>query len=326
MLTDQHHRIHDYLRISLTDQCNFRCQYCMPVEEMPFMPKNQLMQAHEIEDLAKIFVELGIKKIRLTGGEPLVRKDFGDIIQRLATLPIELTLTSNGVLIDKYIALFKEKNIKTINISLDTLNPKTFFQITKRDFFDRVWKNILMLLENDFRVKINVVALNGLIQNELCDFIELTKKLPLHIRFIEFMPFESNFWHSKEVVTANQLLKIVQEKYDIIKLKDLPNDTAKKYKVIGHEGTFAFITTMSQHFCTTCNRIRLTADGKIKNCLFGKHELDLLTALRKNENIVSLIQDSIKNKFAVMGGQFEKGYQQTQAQEIQNRSMIRIGG
>lgn len=326
MLIDQHHRVHDYLRISLTDQCNFRCNYCMPVEEMPFMPKNQLMQAHEIEELAKIFVDLGVKKIRLTGGEPLVRKDFEDIVCRLSALPVELTLTSNGVLIDKYIKLFKEKNITNLNISLDTLNPQTFLELTKRNYFEKVWKNILLLLEHNFRVKINVVALNGLIQKELEDFVKLTQELPLHIRFIEFMPFDSNFWNSKDVVTANELLKIVQEKYDIIKLKDLPNDTAKKYKVIGYEGTFAFITTMSQHFCQSCNRLRLTADGKIKNCLFGKQELDVLTALRKNENIVSIIQESLKNKFAVMGGQFEKGYQQTQAQEIQNRSMIRIGG
>jgi len=326
MLIDQHKRIHNYLRISLTDSCNFRCQYCMPDENIQCMPNKHLMSPEEIESLAKTFVEMGVDKIRLTGGEPMVRKEFVDIVQRLAKLPVELTLTTNGVLVHKHIELFKEAGIRSVNVSLDTLNPEVFHQITKRNQFQQVWDNILLLLKNDFRVKVNVVAISGVIEKELEDFVLATKDLPLHIRFIEFMPFAGNQWKTEKVLTAKQMLEQVEQHFDIVKLKDAPNDTAKKFKAIGHQGTFAFITTMSEHFCGTCNRMRITADGKMKNCLFGKDEMDLLGALRKGEPVLPLIQKSIYNKHAVLGGQFTKDYDQAQVDKIENRSMINIGG
>ena len=326
MLIDQHKRIHNYLRISLTDSCNFRCQYCMPDENIQCMPNKHLMSPDEIESLAKTFVEMGVKKIRLTGGEPMVRKEFVDIVQRLAKLPVELTLTTNGVLVHKHIDLFKEAGIRSVNVSLDTLNAEVFHQITKRNQFQQVWDNILLLLKNDFRVKINVVAISGVVDKELMDFVQATKDLPLHIRFIEFMPFAGNQWKTEKVLTAKQMLEQVEQHFDIVKLKDAPNDTAKKFKAIGHQGTFAFITTMSEHFCGTCNRMRITADGKMKNCLFGKDEMDLLGALRRGEPVLPLIQKSIYNKHAVLGGQFTKDYDQAQVDKIENRSMINIGG
>ena len=326
MLIDQHKRIHNYLRISLTDSCNFRCQYCMPDENIQCMPNKHLMSPDEIESLAKTFVEMGVNKIRLTGGEPMVRKEFVDIVQRLAKLPVELTLTTNGVLVHKHIDLFKEAGIRSVNVSLDTLNPEVFHQITKRNQFKQVWDNILLLLKNDFRVKINVVAISGVVDKELMDFVQATKDLPLHIRFIEFMPFAGNQWKTEKVLTAKQMLEQVEQHFDIVKLKDAPNDTAKKFKAIGHQGTFAFITTMSEHFCGTCNRMRITADGKMKNCLFGKDEMDLLGALRRGEPVLPLIQKSIYNKHAVLGGQFTKDYDQAQVDKIENRSMINIGG
>jgi len=326
MLVDSFGRIHDYLRISLTDHCNFRCTYCMPQEEMEWMPQSKLMSKDEIITLAESFIRLGVKKIRLTGGEPLVRKEFPEILERLSIHPVELTLTTNGVLIHKHIQALKIAGVRSVNVSLDTLNREKFLQLTRRNQFDQVWENILLLLEEGFRVKVNAVALHGLIEDEICDFVAMTEKLPIHMRFIEFMPFAGNHWQSRKVITAAQMLDLVKEKYEIVKLEDKKHDTAKKYQVPGFQGTFAFITTMSEHFCGDCNRLRLTADGKIKNCLFGKEELDLLGALRKGEAVESLIRLSVSRKHAALGGQFSTDYLQTNPDVIENRSMIKIGG
>lgn len=326
MLQDTFGRIHNYLRISLTDHCNFRCTYCMPQEEMEWMPQSHLMSKEEIIQLAEIFVKLGVKKIRLTGGEPLVRKEFDWILGQLSKFSVELTLTTNGILIDKHISALKQAGVRSVNVSLDTLNREKFKKLTRRDQFDQVWNNILLLLKEGFRVKVNAVALHGLIEEEICDFVQLTEKLPLHMRFIEFMPFQGNLWESKKVITAAQMLDIVQKKYDVEKLQDKKHDTAKKYKVPGFQGTFAFITTMSEHFCGSCNRLRLTADGRIKNCLFGKEEIDLLGALRKGEPLEPLIHQSVTRKHAALGGQFDPDYLKTIPEDIENRSMIKIGG
>lgn len=326
MLFDNHQRVHDYLRISLTDSCNFRCQYCMPDEMISCLPNKHLMQVDEIEEIARIFVRLGVKKIRLTGGEPMVRKEFPEILQRISKLPVELSLTTNAVLSQKYLENLKEAGVRSINISLDSLDPETFKKITGRDQFHRVWDNILMLLKEGFRIKINAVAIEGVIEKEILDFVRITKDLPLHVRMIEFMPFSGNNWNSSKVITADRMLEWVREEYDIVKLRDKPHATAKKYKVPGHEGTIAFITTMSEHFCGSCNRMRLTADGKMKNCLFGSEEMDILGTLRKGEDIIPQILNSLKNKHAVMGGQFSKSFKEAEASKLRNRSMIKIGG
>src|SRR5690606_25468781 len=276
--------------------CNFRCQYCMPDENIASLPNRHLMQVDEIESIAKTFVELGVKKIRLTGGEPMVRKEFRENLERLSKLPVEQSMTTNAVLTHKYVEALNAAGVRSMNVSLDALNPETFKRVTKRDQFKQVWDNILLLLKEGFRIKLNAVAISGIIDDEILDFVALTKHLPLHVRLIEFMPFEGNHWKSSEVITAGQMLEWIRAEYDIVKLKDEPHATAKKYKAIGHEGTFAFITTMSQHFCGDCNRMRLTADGKMKNCLFGKEEMDLLGSLRKGENIVPLIRTSVLRK------------------------------
>ena len=326
MLKDSFGRIHDYLRISLTDNCNFRCSYCMPVEEMEWMPQSKLMSKEEILKLAEIFVSLGVKKIRLTGGEPLVRKEFPEVLAGIAKMPVEQTITTNGVLIHKHIQALKDAGVRSVNVSLDTLKKEKFKQLTRRDQFDQVWDNIQLLLQEGFRVKVNAVALNGMIEQEICDFVRITEKLPLHIRFIEFMPFSGNHWNSQKVVTAAQMLELVKTQFAVTKLEDQKHDTAKKYQVPGFVGTFAFITTMSEHFCGDCNRLRLTADGKIKNCLFGKEELDLLGALRRGEEVESLIRLSVSRKHAALGGQFSPDYLKANPDAIENRSMIKIGG
>lgn len=326
MIIDQFNRVHDYLRISLTDNCNFRCFYCMPEEEYEFTPASQLMQAHEIEAIAKTFVDLGVKKIRLTGGEPLVRKDAGDIILALSKLPVTLTLTTNGVRLHEFLPALKQACITSLNISLDTLQADKFQLITRRDQFQRVYDNIHLLLQNSIRAKVNVVVMKDLNDHEINDFVRWTKDTPVHVRFIEFMPFQGNRWTSNKVLTWQQILQTVETEYSFIRLKDELNDTAKKYMVPGHAGTFAVISTMSAPFCSTCNRMRLTADGKMKNCLFSKEETDLLTALRNEQDIVPLIRQSIHAKAKELGGQFSADFEHIEASAIQNRSMITIGG
>ncbi len=326
MILDTFGRVHDYLRISLTDNCNLRCFYCMPEEKYAFAPAAKLMQPDEIETLAKIFVAQGVKKIRLTGGEPLVRKDAPKIIELLGKLDIELAITTNGIRINEMLPQLLSANIKSFNISLDTLQPDKFFKITRRDLFHRVRSNIELLLDSGIFPKINVVVMKGLNDNEILDFVALTKHYPIEVRFIEFMPFSGNQWTSNQVFTLHEMLLAINSKYDAIPLAPKPNDTAKSYMIPGHVGSFAVISTMSEPFCESCNRMRLTADGKLKNCLFSKTETDLLGALRNGEEILPLIRESISGKAKALGGQFSGVFENIDANDIQNRSMITIGG
>lgn len=325
MLKDTFNRLHNYLRISLTDVCNFRCVYCMP-ENAHFMPSSHLMNATEIETLATLFVKLGVNKIRLTGGEPLVRKDTDQIIQSLSKLPIELTLTTNGQLIDQYIDIIKEAEIKSLNVSLDTLNPQRFIELTKRNTFSNVWNNIMLLIDSGLHVKLNVVLIKGINDDEVLDFVRLTESRPLHVRFIEFMPFDGNAWQSDKVVPYQELVTRIESEFSIMKLHDHANETTKKYKVYGSEGTFAFISTMSEPFCSGCNRLRLTADGKMKNCLFSQSETDLLTALRSNQDVEELIRNNILEKKKETGGQLLRKFEDIETEKLNNRSMLTIGG
>ena len=238
MIIDRFNSVHNYLRISLTDNCNLRCFYCMPEEDYEFTPAGRLMQAGEIEALAKIFVSLGVNKIRLTGGEPLVRKDAGQIIIALSKLPVKLAITTNGTRLHEYIDILEKAGIHSLNISLDTLQPEKFQLITRRDQFKQVYENIRLLVNKNFHVKINVVVMKGLNDGEINDFIEWTRDTPVHVRFIEFMPFSGNRWTSNKVVTLQQILEVIEGKYVITHLQREEHDTAKKFMVAGHAGTF----------------------------------------------------------------------------------------
>jgi len=291
----------------------------MPSENMKFTRASNLMSADEVYSIAKIFVDLGVKKIRLTGGEPLVRKDARQIIRSLSQLNTELTLTTNATKTAGFIEEFKNAGIMSVNVSLDTFNKDKFFKITRRNDFDNVLSNIQELISNDFHVKLNVVAMEGVNDDELLDFIEFTRQHPVHIRFIEFMPFPGNNWKLEKVFTYIEMLQRIKMNYKVEKLTDEKHSTAKKYKVPGYEGTFAFINTVTLPFCGDCNRMRLTADGKMKNCLFSRGELDLLTPFRNREDIIQLIHSSIQDKKAMTGGQ-------DFSVPTENRSMIAIGG
>lgn len=328
LLSDQFGRVHNYLRISLTERCNLRCTYCMPAEGIVLRPKAEFMKTEEVLALANIFVSLGVTKIRLTGGEPLVRNDAKDIMEGLAKLPVELAISSNGILVDSFIDTFKNTGIKSINISLDSLQENTFNSITRRHDFQKIKSNIDLLLQENFHVKLNAVIMKGVNDHELLDFIEFTRHKHIHYRFIEFMPFNGNQWDWSKGVDYKVLLLQVEENFPgmVLKLNDKKNDTAKAYQIKGFKGSFAFITTVTNPFCDTCNRLRLTADGKIKNCLFSNGETDLLMAYREGKDVRSLIQESVWHKKAVRGGmdKFEEFSDSERNQ--QNRNMISIGG
>ena len=326
MIVDGFNRVHDYLRISLTDNCNLRCFYCMPEEEYEFTPASRLMQADEIEAIAKIFVAQGVNKIRLTGGEPLVRKDAADIIQRLGALGVRLTLTTNATRLHEFIDVIKAAGITSLNISLDTLDKDRFMLMTRRDQYDRVKSNIALAIREGLHVKVNAVVMKGLNDGEIVDFIRWTKDEPIHVRFIEFMPFSGNKWNSDRVMTWQQILEVATDAFDVLPLEREKHETAKKYIIPGHQGTFAVISTMSAPFCSDCNRMRLTADGKMKNCLFSITETDLLTPHRQGMDIVPLIYQSIRDKKKALGGQFTTDMEQIETSKLENRSMITIGG
>lgn len=327
-IVDSFGREHDYLRISLTERCNLRCMYCMPEEGVQLKENSKYMSKNEVLLMANTFVKLGVKKIRLTGGEPLVRKDVAEIISELAKLPVELAITTNGILIDKYLKIFIDSGLKSINVSLDSLQKDKFKELTRRNHFDKVMSNIELLIENNFHVKLNAVLMKDENDDELIDFIEFTKNKPVHFRFIEFMPFDGNSWDKSKVVSYDSIIKIAIEKYgkDLIRLTDKKNDTSKSYKISGYHGTFAVISSVTNPFCDSCNRIRLTADGKIKNCLFSNSETDLLSALRQGEDIESLIRKSIWNKKEIRSGMNTMEDFSDPAEHHKNRAMIAIGG
>jgi cyclic pyranopterin phosphate synthase len=326
LLVDTFGRVHNYLRISLTDNCNLRCFYCMPEEDYEFTPVSRLMQADEIEAIATQFVKAGVNKIRLTGGEPLIRKDAADIIERLGKLPVKLTLTTNGTRLHEFAEVLENARISSLNISLDTLNAEKFQLMTRRNQFDKTLENIHLMMDRGFHVKLNMVVMNGLNDHEVNDFIRWTKDYPIHVRFIEFMPFSGNKWSSNKVVTWQQILEMAGTEFDVIPLDREKHDTAKKYTVPGHKGTFAVISTMTSPFCGDCNRLRLTADGKMKNCLFSKEEVNLLEAHRNGEDIMPFIYASVLDKKKALGGQFTTDFESIDTSTLKNRSMISIGG
>ncbi len=327
MLKDSFNRIHDYLRISLTDKCNLRCTYCNPVD----LPKGHYahsnkMTVDEIDLIAGVFVQLGIKKIRLTGGEPLVRKGAGEIIQRLSRHPVELAITTNGVFVHEFIDVFQQAGMKSVNVSLDSLKKNKNALISGRNEFERVFGNVQLLLKNNFDVKVNTVLMKGVNDDEIPDFVEWTRHQPVHIRFIEFMPFAGNQWSKEKVFSQEEILNLIASHFDFNRLPDDDHGTAKKFAVNDAKGTFGIISTMSHPFCGSCNRLRLTTDGKMKNCLFSKGEADILGALRRGDDIVPLIKQCVWDKKKAQGGQFDSNYKNIDIAQLKNRSMIHIGG
>ena len=329
ILLDSHGRDHNYLRISLIERCNLRCFYCMPAEGVPLTPRNHIMTFEEIYTIAKTFVDHGVTKIRLTGGEPLIRKDIPLILEKLASLPVELSITTNAVIIHKFIDTLKLYGVNNINLSLDTLIREKFKKITLRDHFEIVYNNIFLLVKEGFNVKINAVLMRGVNDDEIIDFIKLTTDLPVSIRFIEFMPFDGNKWDLSKMVSYAEVMAYVNESFseaELERLQDAPNDTSKNYKIKGYKGSFAIISSVTNPFCDSCNRLRLTANGQLKNCLFSSSESDLLTTLREGKSIEPVIQKAVQGKFKIRGGMDTLEKLQMPKLHTQNRSMTTIGG
>lgn len=326
MLIDQHHRKHTYLRISLTERCNLRCTYCMPEEGIQLRDKKEFMSQEETISLAKTFVDLGVTKIRLTGGEPLIKKNFREILQELSKLPVEISMTTNGILLDVYFDDLQEAGVKGLNISLDSLIEEKVNKISRRNYFSRIQKNIDEAINRGFQVKLNCVLMHGENDDEIVDFIELSKEKNIGIRFIEFMPFEGNKWDWSKTVSYKSILEKVKNHYgenQIESAPEGPNSTSRNFRIKDYSGDFGIISSVTNPFCDTCNRIRLTADGKIKNCLFSGEETDLLSALRNGEDVTSLILSSIQSKHKERAGL--KDFDNADF-SFENRSMIRIGG
>lgn len=277
------------------------------------------MKKEEILSIAQVFVEWGIKKIRLTGGEPLLRKDFREIALGLAQKNVALAISTNGLLLHQYLDDLEKSGIQKVNISLDSLSAESFKNITESGKLSTVLNNMELCLKRGMEVKINAVALKGVNENELLKLASLTLDYPLSVRFIEFMPFFKNEWNLEKVFGLDEILLLLKKEFVLQKLKDGQHDTDKKYKIEGAKGNIGIISTITQPFCQGCNRLRLTADGKIKNCLFGTTELDLLSALRKGEDIAKIIQQSVAEKHQKTGGQ-------NLLLGSENRSMISIGG
>lgn len=328
-LVDRFGRVHDYLRISLTERCNLRCTYCMPAEGIQLRDRAEFMSSEELLVIANQFVQLGVKKIRLTGGEPLIKKNFEQILEGLSKLNVELAITTNGVLLDKYLDKLWSAGIRTLNISLDSLNKEQFNNISRRNYFERIIDNINLCIATGFEVKINVVVMRGVNDDEIIEFVKWTTYTPVNVRFIEFMPFDGNQWNWKSKVSMQEILDKVFDYFhekNIIKLNDAANSTSSNYQVIGGLGSFGIISSMTNPFCDSCNRIRLTADGKIKNCLFSQEETDLLTLLRNGHE--SKLKDSIihtiESKHKERGGISD--FEELDGEDVKNRTMVSIGG
>lgn len=324
MLQDKFGRNHDYLRISITENCNFRCTYCMPIEDYPFVPQKNMMSKEEIISIIRTFAELGIKKLRFTGGEPLMRKDFIEILEAIQDLKLSLHLTTNGLLLGRYLEDFKPLGLYNINISIDSLNQEKFKRLTHRDHLKKVLRNIEAAKQDNFNVRLNAVALKNHIEDEIIDLLEYSGKLNIPVRFIEFMPFSGNNWDLKKTVSKKEILDIITSKFSFTAIDGKPEETAKNYLTAeGYE--FGIISTVTDPFCDGCNRLRVTADGKIKNCLFGQDEFDLLRPLKRNENLTDIIKHSLTAKHKSLGGllKFQKDIMKSYEE---NRSMIRIGG
>ncbi len=323
-LIDTYGRVHRDLRISVTDRCNFRCQYCMPEEGMDWTPREELLTFEEIERLASLLVnKFGIESIRLTGGEPTVRANLSKLIEKLAKLDVDLSLTTNGATLPLIAGDLYNAGLDRINISLDTLDRKRFESLTRRDNLKQVLHGIETAKSVGFDpVKINMVVMKGVNDDEVLDFVSYGRENGLVVRFIEFMPLDADeTWEKSKVMPQNEILDLVSSKYDLEPLSR-GSSPAARWKFVDGPGEIGIIATVSEAFCDACDRIRLTADGKFRNCLFAIEEYDVRKLLRENaedEKIIELFSHAVKQKWA--------GHQIGKSVFIRpSKSMSQIGG
>lgn len=296
-LYDNHGRPLNYLRLAVTDRCNLRCFYCMPEEGIHYLPKKELLSYEEIERIVALMAQMGITKVRLTGGEPFVRNDLMKLIRKIKSIPgiKDLHLTTNGVLTGPHIHELKEL-VDSVNLSLDTLDKNRFRQITHRDEFERVWETFQLLVQHRIPVKINAVVMDGKNIEDIIPLVDLTRHNPVSVRFIEEMPFNGEGSHYPKLAwTYTRIVEYIQQHYPgLHKVKDPANSTAYHYAIPGHVGNIGVIAAFSRTFCGTCNRIRVTAQGVLKTCLYDDGVLNLRDLIRSG-----LSDQQIKSHLAV---------------------------
>lgn len=303
-MQDVFNREINYLRVSVTDRCNLRCIYCMPEEGVALAEHDDVLRLEEIAKLVRSAAQAGITKVRVTGGEALIRKGIVDLIGMIKNTPgiQEVSLTTNGILLPEMAGPLKKAGLDRVNISLDTMDAAKYERITRCGKLSRVWLGIEAALEQGFHpVKLNVVALKGFNDNEFVDFAQLTEKMPLHVRFIELMPIGAGERFTLgSYISSEDILGIIKEKYELEPVQEvLGAGPAKYYRIPGAQGTVGVISAISNHFCQTCNRLRLTAEGQLRPCLCSPEELDLRTPLRQGkseEELAEYIRQGIKNK------------------------------
>lgn len=323
-LVDSFGRAHTYLRISVTDRCNLRCTYCMPHEGMKWKKRDQLLTYEEITRLAHIFTAMGINKIRLTGGEPMVRSELTTLVKALGQIPNlkTLAMTTNATLLAEHAQTLKDLGLNALNISLDTFSRERFQAITRLDQFDQVINGIHTAIACGFAsLKLNMVVMAGVNDDEIMAFADFAATHKINVRFIEYMPFKDNSWASDKVVTYKDMLEQIERRYELKRIEGDLSAVAKDYAITGG-GSVSFITSMSESFCSTCNRLRLTADGSIKSCLFYAAEINLRDAMREGASDKDL-------KEMILFSLAQKPEAHPPAEEIaagENRAMIEIGG
>lgn len=326
MLVDSFQRTMQSLRIAITDRCNLRCVYCMP-EQPRWMARKELLTFEELTRLARVSISLGIEKIRLTGGEPTLRKGLPDFIRQLYLLEglRDLSLTTNGILLDQLASPLREAGLRRINVSLDTLQEDRFKEVTRREAFRRTWKGLEAAELAGFSpLKINVVVMKGYNEDEIADFAKLIREKSWQIRFIEFMPLDGEGnWTRGKVIPASEILRTISA---IAPLEEVPgtppSDPARRYRFKDGSGEFGIIASVSNPFCESCDRIRITADGHLRTCLFSHRETDLKGPLRKgatDEEIAGIICAAVLKK--------EAGHGMDDPTFLRpDRAMYRIGG
>jgi cyclic pyranopterin phosphate synthase len=273
------------LRISVTDRCNFRCRYCMPEEGMQWMRRDLLLTYEEITRLVGIFASLGVNRVRLTGGEPLMRKDLHKLVRMLRQVSgiHDIALTTNGYFLKEHAQDLVAAGLNRINVSLDSLNPRVFADMVRRDYFTRTWEGIEEIERLGLApIKLNVVLVRGVNDGEILKFAELARRRPFVVRFIEFMPIgKDDGWSIDRVVTTQEVIDAIDQRYKLVALPQVGTKApAERYVFTDGEGEIGFISSVSQPFCADCDRVRLTSDGKFRTCLFSLKETDLRTMLR----------------------------------------------
>jgi len=316
------------VRVSVTDKCNFRCTYCMPAEGLEWLGRAEILTFEEITRLVRVLAPLGVDEVRLTGGEPLVRRDLPKLVEMLAEIPgvRDLSLTTNGVLLDRLAGPLVAAGLKRINVSLDSLSHVRFAELTRRDALDAVLRG----LEEAERypelrpIKVNCVAIKGFTEEEVPALAELARRKPYVVRFIEFMPLDADeMWREDQVLTGGEIRALIEERYGpLVELPAKVSSTAKRYGFADGIGELGFVNPVSEPFCSSCDRIRLTADGQLRTCLFSRREWDLKTPLRdgsSDEQLVAALRNAVAHK-ELKHRINERGFVRA------SRSMSQIGG